>query len=260
MLGHILTLIFLRSAYGSLEEGSVPQNTPLTDQLGNDYSNNNHDAANAVPLILPMISHSALVERRRLEGHPIIENETGLPPRKLRARHLTSTSVAPLYQGIGTHYVDLWVGTPTPQRQTVIVDTGSGVTAFPCTGCRSCGQVEHHIDDVYNTDSSTSFRELDCSECLAGSCNSHQCSVSRMYSEGSSWRAHECQDWVYAGGEHDQGLEQPDSWLSPWNPLSNTNFGLNLKFGCQTSVTKLFLTQWADGIMGMNTAGKLSMS
>ncbi len=34
-----------------------------------------------------------------------------------------------LYQGYGTHYLDLWVGTP-PQRQTVIVDTGSSITAL----------------------------------------------------------------------------------------------------------------------------------
>ena len=34
-----------------------------------------------------------------------------------------------LYQGYGTHYIDLWVGTP-PQRQTVIVDTGSSITAL----------------------------------------------------------------------------------------------------------------------------------
>lgn len=28
---------------------------------------------------------------------------------------------AELYQGYGTHYVDLWLGLPNPQRQTVIV-------------------------------------------------------------------------------------------------------------------------------------------
>ena len=38
----------------------------------------------------------------------------------------------PLSQGYGTHYVHLWVGSPTPQRQSVIVDTGSHFTAFPC--------------------------------------------------------------------------------------------------------------------------------
>jgi hypothetical protein len=32
----------------------------------------------------------------------------------------------PLFPGLGTHYVDVFVGTP-PQRQSVIVDTGRWV-------------------------------------------------------------------------------------------------------------------------------------
>jgi len=40
-------------------------------------------------------------------------------------------SSTPLFQGMGTHYADVWVGTP-PQRQSVIIDTGSSSTAFPC--------------------------------------------------------------------------------------------------------------------------------
>ena len=43
--------------------------------------------------------------------------------------------MAPLYPGYGTHFAYLYVGTP-PQRQSVIVDTGSHYTAFPCTGDR----------------------------------------------------------------------------------------------------------------------------
>ena len=44
----------------------------------------------------------------------------------------------PLFRGQGTHYVFIWVGSP-PQRVSVIVDTGSHHTAFPCVGCK-CGQ------------------------------------------------------------------------------------------------------------------------
>jgi hypothetical protein len=40
----------------------------------------------------------------------------------------------PLSQGYGTHYVHLWVGSPIPQRQSVIVDTGSHFTGFPVKG------------------------------------------------------------------------------------------------------------------------------
>ena len=42
--------------------------------------------------------------------------------------------IASLFQGYGTHYADLWCGSPARQRQTVIVDTGSGVTALRPTG------------------------------------------------------------------------------------------------------------------------------
>ena len=37
---------------------------------------------------------------------------------------------------LGYYYVDIYVGTPKV-KQAVIVDTGSLVTAFPCTGCVS---------------------------------------------------------------------------------------------------------------------------
>lgn len=51
----------------------------------------------------------------------------------------------PLFQGMGTHYSFLWVGTP-PQRASVIVDTGSHHTAFPCVGCK-CGK---HVRNKYS--------------------------------------------------------------------------------------------------------------
>ena len=39
---------------------------------------------------------------------------------------------------LGYYYADIWLGSP-PQRASVILDTGSGLTAIPCTGCRDCG-------------------------------------------------------------------------------------------------------------------------
>lgn len=44
----------------------------------------------------------------------------------------------PLHAGYGTHYAFMYVGTPA-QRVSVILDTGSHWTAFPCTGCRCVG-------------------------------------------------------------------------------------------------------------------------
>ena len=35
---------------------------------------------------------------------------------------------------LGYYYLNIYVGTP-PQIQSVIVDTGSAITTFPCTDC-----------------------------------------------------------------------------------------------------------------------------
>ena len=164
-----------------------------------------------------------------------------------------------LYQGYGTHYVDLWVGTPNPQRQTVIVDTGSSVTAFPCVGCKNCG---YEGTDIYHTDSyfdpgqSTTFRKLPCDECRGGVCSGNQCSIRMSYAEGSSWAAYEAEDYLYAGGSHTQGItveldkETGEILISPEEmAYSVAKFEIPYVFGCQTSLTGLFRTQLADGIM-----------
>ena len=84
---------------------------------------------------------------------PILKQERRpLPPHKLRMlfgedphayrRFLEGSAPAgavegdlPLHAGYGTHYAFMYVGTPA-QRVSVILDTGSHWTAFPCTGCR----------------------------------------------------------------------------------------------------------------------------
>ena len=84
--------------------------------------------------------------------------------------------IVPLYQGWGSHYVDLYVGNPHPQRQTLIVDTGSSTTAFPCSGCspRKCGRLErYHTDPIYQEARSHTFCKIQCNECYLGNCHQH---------------------------------------------------------------------------------------
>ena len=38
------------------------------------------------------------------------------------------------------------------------------------------------------------------------------------------------------------------------DPVDASQFAFELKFGCQTSITGLFVTQLADGIMGMEVS------
>eukprot|EP00551_Chaetoceros_affinis_P020525 CAMPEP_0203740334 /NCGR_PEP_ID=MMETSP0092-20131115/49508_1 /ASSEMBLY_ACC=CAM_ASM_001090 /TAXON_ID=426623 /ORGANISM="Chaetoceros affinis, Strain CCMP159" /LENGTH=139 /DNA_ID=CAMNT_0050626721 /DNA_START=114 /DNA_END=530 /DNA_ORIENTATION=+ len=109
-----------------------------------------HERTPAKLLHFPIIPHSEVVRRNRVrnrnrdrnlgEEEALLTEERNPEP----YYHNSTLEVGGLYQGYGTHYVDLWVGSP-PQRQTVIVDTGSGVTAFPCTGCNDCG-MDYHVD------------------------------------------------------------------------------------------------------------------
>ena len=115
--------------------------------------------------------------------------------------------IGQLFQGMGTHFVDLWVGTPTPQRQTLIVDTGSGVVAFPCEPCRDCGK-SYHTDGDFRHQESTTYTLEQCDNCNLGTCKKvddfDYCGMSMGYAEGSTWHAYESRDYVYVGGSHSE--------------------------------------------------------
>jgi len=217
-------------------------------------------------------SHHVL--RRRMYPHP-----------RNSARHLQEAAdqryeIGAIYQGYGTHYLDLWVGTP-PQRQTVIIDTGSSATAFPCSGCKDCGSQSnreaHHLDEEYDTRKSGTYEQSECTrqengnrirslvgnrsgrgQCPLGTCTAYaneaspHCHLAVSYAEGSSWTAVEGSDVVYPAGGHEKGAGMAD--LSDEEEFDWTDFRLH--FGCQSKVTGLFKTQLEDGITGMdNRAG-----
>jgi len=77
------------------------------------------------------------------------------------------------------------------------------------------------------------------------------------YAEGSSWTAYESMDLCYAGGPHDQALQVTGAMVAAGpnvdhiDPVEASQFVFELAFGCQISITGLFITQLADGIMGM---------
>ena len=171
-----------------------------------------------------------------------------------RHRHLSmlyggqfnNYQAVPLSQGYGTHYVHMWVGSPVPQRQTVIVDTGSHFTAFPCVGCKKCGP-EHHTDPHFDPSESQSFYALPCGKChssTVASCHTpdNTCHFTQSYTEGSSWEAYQARDLVYCGGS---------DILEAANPMDH-QMTIPFMFGCLLSETGLFVTQLADGIMGMS--------
>lgn len=148
----------------------------------------------------------------------------------------------PVYQDSGAYYIDMFVGTP-PQRQTVMIDTGSENVAIPCTGCQDCGT---HIDTQFEKLQSTSFEELHCNKCLDGLCSKNNtCYVNANYLEGSSWAGTEVQDYIYPTGKDEQFLNSRNLRIRKDNKFP-------LKFACMSSNEGEFKRQKADGIMGLN--------
>lgn len=198
---------------------------------------------------IPLLPHHMVYARHLAEDGSPLRTAKDRPTQSKYSRDLgvdvyKADQMAGLFQGYGTHYADMWCGTP-PQRQTVIVDTGSGVTAFPCQGCEKCGVPDYHIDSLFDESKSQSFRSLTCNECLKGSCRSNSCEIGMSYAEGSSWSAHEVADLCYVGGFHDRPTPNDASKKNDdVDPFHAPAFAFETKFGCQTRITGLFKTQY----------------
>lgn len=242
-------------------------------------------------LSFPLLNHHHVVERHRRElkaaGHDVDPTRHRLNHDRIYHRHHGNTSVqnnsdpnrslvspkqqvGALYQGYGTHYMDLWVGYPA-QRQTVVIDTGSSVSAFPCSTCVNCGS---HADPLFNELASESFIAKVCSVegggsgCIFGNCmDNGSCLISRTIgsspgdddtgsSSSSSWTAYEAEDIVYAAGLHDRAIDSPVVDLNPDDPANAIKFSFPLTFGCQMSASGYFEKQLASGVIGLDRRGQ----
>ncbi|CAK9079188.1 unnamed protein product [Durusdinium trenchii] len=165
------------------------------------------------------------------EGAPVV----GLSRRPGASRRLAEE--ARLYGDLTrlmAFHADILVGTPG-QIQSVIVDTGSGRTAFPCTGCgNGCGE---HMDPPFNPQSSSTFRWVQCGEKGCNSCSGSKCSYNVRYVEGSSINGEFFEDVLQLGVAQRANQRGP-VWM-----------------GCHSQETMQFRTQAPAGIMGLNEGG-----
>ncbi|CAI5706836.1 unnamed protein product [Peronospora farinosa] len=195
-------------------------------------------------LLAAILTLSTLAASMTMELHRISND---FHPEKYARRLYTqdkAPEVVPLHLGLGTHYTWVYVGSP-PQRASVIVDTGSLLMAFPCSGCDGCG---NHTDQPFLADNSSTLVHVTCSQETFFKCKdcqekSNACAISQSYLEGSTWRATVVEDVVYLGGE------------SSFQDMAMRNkYGTIFQFGCQSSETGLFVKQVADGIMGLSNS------
>ncbi|CAI5745136.1 unnamed protein product [Peronospora destructor] len=202
-------------------------------------------AFSSIPmLVAAVLTLSPLAASMTMELHRVVND---IHPEKY-ARRLntkdTASELVPLHLGLGTHYTWVYVGSP-PQRASVIVDTGSLLMAFPCSGCDGCG---NHTDQPFLADNSSTLVHVTCSQqsffkCINCQEKSNPCAVSQSYLEGSTWRATVVEDVVYLGGE------------SSFKDMAmRDKYGTIFQFGCQSSETGLFVSQVADGIMGLSNS------
>ncbi|EGZ30047.1 hypothetical protein PHYSODRAFT_474645 [Phytophthora sojae] len=157
-------------------------------------------------------------------------------------------SEAPLGVGYGTHYAEIYLGIPA-QRASVIVDTGSHLTALPCSTCQGCGQ---HTDPLFDVSKSTTAKYLACHDFdSCRSCEQDRCYISQSYMEGSMWEAVMVDELVWVGG-----------FSSPADEMEGVlkTFGFRFPVGCQTKETGLFITQKENGIMGLGRHRSTVMS
>lgn len=168
-------------------------------------------------------------------------SQHGIKRTARRGRRLGSAVISERLSGDlmsrGYFAAEIMVGTP-PQRFSLIVDTGSSITALPCAECSSCGE---HANPRFRPAASRTFEPVGCGERDFGctSCQGGACAYHVVYQEGSSYSGYLATDVVHLGA-------------------GGACAALRIAFGCATTESGHFRFQQADGIMGLASSRHLS--
>lgn len=148
---------------------------------------------------------------------------------------LTATETR-LRSGEGSHTIFVDVG---GQSRELIIDTGSGKTAFICQGCSACGTRHSHepfqftASTRYANCSGTDVRHDTCSLCVQG-----RCQYGQSYVEGDHWSAYKVLDTM--------------AFTSDGARAQAPVLSAEISFGCIYEQSGVFNDQSSDGIMGFS--------
>jgi hypothetical protein len=186
----------------------------------------------AAPVTFSILGEDEVQRRRLGSAEPQNSSAASLRWQRRRSQVEEGTLVGNT-EPLGYFYAQIHVGTPG-QLFTVIVDTGSSLTAVPCSGCSGCGT---HTNPFFEPTASPTFIDGCSSVPNCQSCSGGHCTYRVHYVEGSSISGHLALDQI---GMIEAGAASGASELTA---LST--------FGCQTAESGLFRSQLADGIMGL---------
>lgn len=210
-----------------------------------------------VALLLAVLSargHALALEESGSRGLlvPMNRRTDNLEMAQLRARfdaHQANASTnqtrltameTPLRSGEGSHTIFVDVG---GQSRELIIDTGSGKTAFICEGCSACGTRHTHkpfqftANTRYANCTGNDVRHDTCSLCV-----NDRCQYGQSYVEGDHWSAYKVSDiMAFTSGNLTKRVAQTPPVLSA-----------EISFGCIYEQSGVFNDQSSDGIMGFS--------
>ena len=157
---------------------------------------------------------------------------------KNRFRKMSTQDIFGSAFKINYYYTNLYLG-EKQKKQSYILDTGSSITTSTCKQtCQKCGK---HINPYHNIKNMNNILTCNSKKCsmVTSQCEKNKkCTFSISYAEGSSLKGTYINELINFGKNYKKQK------------------GIYAPIGCTSVETHLFLTQEADGIMGLSNNEK----